>query len=102
MTTKGWDDGLFSEALSIPQYNYRLGFLLNEEKGWGFEINFDHTKYIMSDQNAHIKGSLNGRYVDSSIAFNSGNGFYYFLNERRPTSLLFNIVSKKATRTEDP
>ena len=22
----GWNDGLFHEALSIPQYNYRLGF----------------------------------------------------------------------------
>src|SRR5215475_2304562 len=33
----GWDEGLFSKALSIPQYNYRLGFVLNEEKGWAFE-----------------------------------------------------------------
>ena len=90
---KGWDDGLFQEALSIPQYNYRLGFLLDEEKGWGFEINFDHTKYIMSDQNAHIKGTLNNRHVDSSIAFNSANGFYYFLNNGA-NFLLFNVTKK--------
>src|SRR6185312_249436 len=23
---RGWDDGLFTKALSIPQYNYRLGY----------------------------------------------------------------------------
>src|ERR1700748_1859703 len=65
---KGWDEGLFQEALSIPQYNYRLGFLLNEEKGWGFEINFDHTKYIFQDQDVRLKGTLNHRSVDTTIA----------------------------------
>ena len=25
---RGWDEGLFSKALTIPQYNYRLGFVL--------------------------------------------------------------------------
>ena len=90
---KGWDEGLFQEAISIPQYNYRLGFLLNEEKGWGFEINFDHTKYIISDQNAHIKGRLNNHPVDSTIAFNEANGFYYFLNNGA-NFLLFNVTKR--------
>src|SRR5690348_13754244 len=31
----GWDEGLLQKALSIPQYNYRLGFLLNDKRGWG-------------------------------------------------------------------
>lgn len=90
---KGWDDGLFHEAISIPQYNYRLGFLLNEEKGWGFEINFDHTKYIFADQNVALKGKLGGRSVDTTIAFNQANGFYYFLNNGA-NFLLFNVTKK--------
>ena len=90
---RGWDEGLFSEALSIPQYNYRLGYIFNEKKELGFEINFDHTKFIFSDQNAHIKGTLNGHYVDSTIAFNQANGFYYFLNNGA-NFLLFNIVKR--------
>jgi hypothetical protein len=89
----GWNEGLFSEALSIPQYNYRLGFLLDEDKGWGFEINFDHTKYIISDQTMRIKGRLNNHPVDSNIAFNSANGFYYFLNNGA-NFLLFNVTKK--------
>ena len=89
----GWNAGLFHEALSIPQYNYRLGFLLNEEKGWGFEINFDHTKYIFGNQNVVVKGKLNNRSVDTTVAFNPQNGFYYYLNNGA-NFLLFNITKK--------
>jgi hypothetical protein len=89
----GWNEGLLSKALSIPQYNYRLGFLLNEEKGLGFEINFDHTKYIFADQDAHIKGTLGHRNVDTTVAFNYNNGFYYYLNNGA-NFLLFNITKK--------
>ncbi|HVW60469.1 MAG TPA: hypothetical protein VHC48_10550 [Puia sp.] len=88
---RGWDEGLFSKALTIPQYNYRLGFVLNEEKGWAFEINFDHTKFIFADQNARIKGTLNHHAVDSTVAFNEANGFYYYLNNGA-NFLLFNVV----------
>ena len=89
----GWNEGLFSKALSIPQYNYRLGFLLDEERGWGFEINFDHTKYIFADQNVAVKGKLNNRSVDTAVAFNAVNGFYYYLNNGA-NFLLFNITKK--------
>ena len=90
---RGWDEGLFSKAISIPQYNYRLGYIFNEEKGLGLEINFDHTKFIFSDQNARLKGNLNKMAVDTSIAFNAQNGFYYYLNNGA-NFLLFNIVKR--------
>jgi hypothetical protein len=90
---KGWDDGLFSKALTIPQYNYRIGFIFNKKKGLGFEINFDHTKFIFGDQDAHIKGTLSHKPVDSSVAFNEKNGFFYYLNNGA-NFLLFNIVKR--------
>ncbi|HEY6902430.1 MAG TPA: hypothetical protein VI233_17355 [Puia sp.] len=89
----GWDEGLFSKALSIPQYNYRLGFLLDEEHGWGFEINFDHTKYIIEDQTVRVKGRLNNHAVDTAVAFNEANGFYYYLNNGA-NFLLFNVTKR--------
>jgi hypothetical protein len=89
----GWNEGLFSKALSIPQYNYRLGFLLDEERGWGFEINFDHTKYIFADQNVRLKGTLTNHPADTTIAFNQANGFYYYLNNGA-NFLLFNVTKK--------
>jgi hypothetical protein len=92
---KGWDEGLFSRALTIPQYNYRLGYIFNQKKGLGFEINFDHTKYIFADQNVRITGTLNNssKPVDTTVAFNANNGFYYFLNNGA-NFLLFNIVKR--------
>jgi hypothetical protein len=89
----GWDEGLFNKALSIPQYNYRLGYIFNVEKGLGFEINFDHTKFIFADQQAHLTGTLNNKSADQTIAFNAQNGFYYYLNNGA-NFLLFNFVKR--------
>ena len=88
----GWDDGIFNKPLSVPQYNYRLGYTLNKS-GWGFEINFDHTKFIFADQDAHVTGKLNNKTVDTTVAFNQGNGFYYYLNNGA-NFLLFNVTKR--------
>lgn len=51
--------------LTIPQYNYRLGYYFNNKKDLGIEINFDHVKYIMIGyQTLHVKGTINGQYID--------------------------------------
>lgn len=90
----GWDEGLFSIPISIPQYNYRFGYFFNKQKGLAFEINFDHTKLIIQDnQQIRIAGTLQGRKVDSTINFSEGNGFYYYLNNGA-NFLLFNIVKR--------
>ena len=89
----GWNEGLFSKDLTIPQYNYRLGLFINRKKGLAVEINFDHTKFIFADQQARIKGTLNNHTVDTSVAFNKQNGFYYFLNNGA-NFFLFNIVKR--------
>lgn len=90
---RGWDDALFSKALTIPQYNYRLGYFFNKKKDLAVEINFDHTKFIFADQDAHLTGTLNGKHIDTTIAFNEKNGFFYYLNNGA-NFLLFNIVKR--------
>ena len=98
MTIPGWNEGIFDRALTIPQYNYRIGFY-NNRKNWGWEINFDHTKFIIADQNAHIVGTLNNRQVDTVVHFsdnktlNSASTFYYYLNNGA-NFLLFNFVKR--------
>ncbi len=89
----GWDDGIFNKPISIPQYNYRLGLFINKKKGIAVEINFDHTKFIFADQQARIKGTFNGKPVDSLVNFNKANGDYYYLNNGA-NFLLFNIVKR--------
>ena len=91
---RGWDEGLLQKALTIPQYNYRLGYFFNEKQDLGFEINFDHTKYIITDnQDMTLKGKLNGADVKETIHFSEGNGFSYFLNNGA-NFLLFNLVKR--------
>ena len=90
----GWDQGIFNVPLSIPQYNYRIGYFFDKKKGLAFEINFDHTKHILTDgQTVNLVGTLGGRNVDTSILFAKTNGFNYYLNNGA-NFLLFNIVKR--------
>jgi hypothetical protein len=97
---KGWDAGqLFNTPVSIPQYNYRIGYIFNREKGLGVEINFDHTKFIFGDnQLVHIKGQFDGKPVDGPVLFADSvpgktTSSYYYLNNGA-NFLLFNFVKR--------
>lgn len=91
---RGWDNGLLRKAISIPQYNYRLGYFFNPARGWGVEINFDHTKFIFKDgQYASVTGKLERRSVDTTVRFSKDDGFYYYLNNGA-NFLLFNLVKR--------
>ena len=91
---QGWNDGVLHKALTIPQYNYRLGYYFNEKQDLAIELNFDHTKYIISGmQNIHLKGTLNHRVVDSTIYWSDQNGDYYYLNNGA-NFFLFNLVKR--------
>ncbi len=89
----GWDKKLLSVPITIPQYSYRIGYMFNDKQDLGVEINFDHTKFIFSDGPVNIKGTLNNKSVDSTVNFNSANGFYYYLNNGA-NFLLFNVVKR--------
>jgi hypothetical protein len=91
----GWnEESIFTQALTIPQYNYRLGFMIDEARGIGVEINFDHTKYIINHgQDIRMTGQFDGRSVDTSISYVKENGFHYYLNNGA-NFLLFNFVKR--------
>jgi hypothetical protein len=51
--------------ITIPQFNVRLGMWLNNKNDEGFEINYDHAKYVVTDgQTVRFKGTINGVAVD--------------------------------------
>lgn len=55
---------------SIPQYNYRIGFYLNKKHTKAIEINYDHTKYVVYDnQKLRAKGNIGGNYFDKDTSF---------------------------------
>jgi len=88
----GWDTkSIFKQALSIPQYNYRLGYWFADN--WAVEINFDHTKYQVEQQQLlHVTGTMNHQAVDTyminrgNIRWQLNNGANFFL---------FNLVHRK-------
>jgi len=56
---------IFRTTLAVPQYVYRLGYYFNNKKDLGIEINFDHAKYVMvNNQMLHVKGNIHGVYHD--------------------------------------
>ncbi|GAA4461142.1 hypothetical protein GCM10023093_05290 [Nemorincola caseinilytica] len=90
----GWNHRLFHQQLTIPQYNYRLGMYFNKKQDLAIEINFDHVKYIIADeQDMQLKGMLNGVNTNENIRFSGPKGFYYFLNNGA-NFFCFNIVKR--------
>lgn len=88
----GWDKVL-QRALTIPQYNYRLGYFFNEKQDLAFELNFDHTKFVVTQgQNVRIKGTLNNKQIDSTFV-NDEYSLRYKLNNGA-NFFLFNLVKK--------
>ena len=56
--------------ISVPQYNYRVGFYLNAKHTKAIELNYDHTKYIVYDnQVVHAKGNIGSNYFDKDTSF---------------------------------
>lgn len=57
--------------ISIPQYNYRIGFYLNKKRTKAIEINFDHIKYVVTDgQKVRVTGTINQQPVNGDSVLN--------------------------------
>ncbi|MEO5569649.1 MAG: hypothetical protein ABIT08_11570 [Bacteroidia bacterium] len=78
---------ILEQDITLPQYSYRIGYFFNNKKDIGIEINYDHVKYIMvQNQTVHIKGQIHDSYLDqdtllveSFIRYEHTNGANYFM-----------------------
>lgn len=81
--------------LTIPQYNYRLGYYFNNKKDLGIEINFDHTKYIMDNwQTLRVKGTIHGQTIDKDTLINP-DSFLAFEHSDGANFLMLNIMKRQ-------
>jgi len=56
----------FRANVTIAQYNYRIGYYFRKKNNFGIEINFDHVKYVIIDnQTVRLKGTIGGKYYDT-------------------------------------
>lgn len=61
---------LLNEDITIPQYSFRIGYFFNDKHDLGIEINYDHVKYVVVDnQQTHLKGYIRGEYYDMDTTF---------------------------------
>jgi hypothetical protein len=91
--------------ISIPQYNYRIGFYLNENKTRAIELNFDHAKYVVDDfQKAHVTGNIDGVQVDGDSILNPATFFHMehtdganwlHINYVQQKTILKNIINSR-------
>lgn len=81
--------------VSIPQYNYRLGFYLDTKHTKAIEINFDHAKYVVTDgQTVKVTGTINGIAVDGDSILNPG-AFLHFEHTDGANWLHINYVQQE-------
>ena len=81
--------------ISIPQYNYRIGFYLNNSKTRSVEINFDHIKYVVTDgQKVHVTGLINGMQVNGDSILDPQK-FLHFEHTDGGNLLHINYVQQK-------
>lgn len=93
---RGDYDAIIKEPgdISIPQYNYRIGFYLNKSHTKAFELNFDHAKYIVTDwQTARVKGKIDGVAIDENKKLDP-NDFLHFEHTDGANWLHLNYVEQ--------
>jgi hypothetical protein len=63
--------------ITIPQYSFRIGMWLNNKNDEGFELNYDHAKYVVTEgQTVRIRGTINGIAVDKDSVLE--NKYFHF------------------------
>lgn len=81
--------------ISIPQYNYRIGFYLNKKHTRAIELNFDHAKYIVTDgQTVKVTGTIEGRQAAGDSTLNPQT-FLHFEHTDGANWLHFNYVQQQ-------
>ena len=91
-------DQILNSDISIPQYVYRLGYYFNDANDLGIEINFDHTKYVMHDnQVAHLTGFIHEQYYDVDTLITPG--FLRFEHTNGANFLMINFLKKHRFHT---
>ena len=87
-------DQILNSNISIPQYVFRIGYFFNKKKDLGIEINYDHAKYIASDeQRVRIKGNVDGNYLDTDTVI--GKPFIAFEHTNGANFAILNLVKRK-------
>ncbi len=90
----GFQNGLrefLKEDLTIPQYNFHIGYIFKDKHHLGIEWSWDHLKYVVYDNtNIHVTGNIRGNQIDKDT-FVSSN-FVHLQHTNGNNYMMLNIV----------
>jgi hypothetical protein len=79
--------------ITIPQFNFRIGYYLSDSHDHGIELNYDHAKYVVDNwQTAHIKGQIFGVAVDKDTVLDPN--YFHFEHSDGANFWLINYVQR--------
>lgn len=91
---------ILNSDISIPQYVYRVGYYFNNKNLTGVEIAFDHTKYIMTqNQKVRVKGTIQGEVIDKDTIV--GRDFLMFEHTNGANFLMANFIKRYCLYTTE-
>lgn len=86
---------ILNSDISIPQYVYRVGYYFKKKSQFGVEINFDHSKYIVyDDQTLRLTGHIRGRAIDIDTLIT--NDFIHLEHTNGANFLMANMLYRIA------
>jgi hypothetical protein len=81
------------DRLTIPQYDFDIGYFFKKKNGLGLEISWDHLKYVMTDnQVVHLTGTIRGRYIDKDTLVTPD--FVHLQHTNGNNYLMLNLVKR--------
>jgi hypothetical protein len=91
--SRGWDNKFLQKAITIPQFNSRVGYFFGEKQLWALELNYDHAKYIVTyGQQTQLHGTVHGKATDTTVTANEGSLLWMLNNGANFWE--FNLVRK--------
>lgn len=82
------------DRLTIPQYDMNIGFLLNNKSDIGFELSWNHLKYVVTDnQVIHVRGTIRGHYLDKDTLVTPD--FVHLQHTNGNNYLMMNLVKRQ-------
>lgn len=91
---------ILNSDISIPQYVYRVGYYFNNKSLTGIEIAFDHSKYIMTqNQKVRVKGTIQGEVMDKDTIV--GSDFLKFEHTNGANFLMANFIKRYCLYTSE-
>ncbi|MBL7921186.1 MAG: hypothetical protein JNJ40_12785 [Bacteroidia bacterium] len=88
--------------ITIPQFNFRIGYFFNNRTDYGIELNYDHSKYVVNDyQRVRIRGQINNEYFDKDTILNPDN-FLHFEHTDGANFWMINFIKRwKVVESKD-